>query len=801
MSENIKKSTNEIILPCIATRGIVGFPGMRFQFDIGRNISKNAIKASIDTNQKVFITSQINGIEADPQQSGVFSTGVVADIVQVAEDKSGIMHIVVECTDKATIMNLNGGGNYIECRVKKNRTYANERLDDEELLAISREIIEALQEYSEINESFDEELIVKLKLINDPKKIFEMVLFNFRISIDAKQHILELPTLGEKMIFLVGEINNETKIAEVSKEIHEKVRTELDNRQKEVILQQHLEAIKHEIGMLHGQNADSDSEFPEDLFDDEPEEDEGYIAKIKKLGLPKESEKKLLEECKHLEQMPFGSQEGATIRTYLDTTLSLPWNKKTKDNLNIKSARNILDKDHYGMEKVKERIVENFAVRKLNKDVKGQIICLYGPPGVGKTSVAKSIARALNRKYVRVSLGGIRDESEIRGHRKTYVASMPGRIINAVKQAQSKNPVILLDEIDKISGDFKGDPSAALLEVLDSEQNKEFRDHYIEVPFDLSDVMFITTANNLEPISPPLRDRMEIIELNSYTREEKFHIAKNHLIPKQMENNGLNKKMMRISKDGIYTLIDYYTREAGVRTLERTIASLCRKAAREIVESDEPENTKVSFTDKNIEKYLGTKKYLPENLDKTDEVGQVNGLAWTSVGGVIMPLEVITMEGSGKIELTGSLGDVMKESAKIAVSLCRSMCEKYNIDKEFYKKLDLHIHAPEGAVPKDGPSAGVTMTTAIVSTLIGRAVRHDVAMTGEITLRGKVLPIGGLREKTMAAYKEGMKTVVIPYGNKGDLEEIDEVVKNSVKFVFAKRIEDVLEVALCPVKD
>ncbi|MGN1133917.1 MAG: endopeptidase La, partial [Oscillospiraceae bacterium] len=528
------------------------------------------------------------------------------------------------------------------------------------------------------------------------------------------------------------------------------------------------------------------------------DEIQNYYDKISKLGASDEVVQKLNSEVNRLSQMQMSSQEAVVIRNYLDTCLALPWNVYTKDVTDIKKAAKVLDKDHYGLKKVKERILETFAVRCLNKDVKGQILCLVGPPGTGKTSVGKSIAKALGRKYVRVSLGGVRDESDIRGHRKTYVGAMEGRIMNAMKQVGSKNPVILLDEIDKMGNDYRGDPSSAMLEVLDSEQNTAFRDHFIELPFDLSDVLFITTANTTETIQPPLLDRMEVIELASYTREEKFNIAKNHLIPKQIKKNGLKAAQMRITDKGIYTLIDSYTREAGVRNLERTIGTLCRKAAKEIVEND---TKRVIFKDTNIEKYLGHKKYLRDISQKVDAVGEVNGLAWTSVGGVILPLEVLVLDGKGKIELTGSLGDVMKESAKIAVSYCRSVAEKYGIEPDFYEKKDIHIHAPEGAVPKDGPSAGVTMVTALISALSGIAVRADVAMTGEITLNGKVLPIGGLREKTMAAYKEGIKTVIVPKDNIGDLDEVDDEVKLNVEFVFAETLQDVLDTALVQPKN
>ena len=527
--------------------------------------------------------------------------------------------------------------------------------------------------------------------------------------------------------------------------------------------------------------------------DDTYDELDEYDQKIKDLHLEQASEEKLLREVTRLSKMSPSSQDYAVLRNYLDTVLELPWNKYSEETADIERAQTILDHDHYGLKKVKERIVENIAVRELKPDIKGQIICLVGPPGVGKTSIGKSVAKALGREYVRVSLGGIKDESDIRGHRKTYVGAMPGRIITALKQAGTANPLILLDEIDKMSNDMRGDPSSAMLEVLDSEQNNAFRDHYIEIPFDLSKVLFVTTANTTETIDAPLLDRMEVIELTSYTREEKFHIAKEHLIPKQLKAHGLKASMLKINDAAVYVLIDNYSREAGVRKLERLIASLCRKAAKVIVSG---EAAKVSVTPRNIEKYLGVRKYIDDELAKKDEVGVVNGLAWTSVGGVIMPLEAIVLNGKGNVKVTGSLGDVMKESSEIAVSYVRSVADKYGIAPDFYKEKDIHIHAPEGATPKDGPSAGVTMTTALVSALSGIPVRHDVAMTGEITLHGKVLPIGGLREKTMAAYKAGMKDVIVPAANKADLEEVDDVVKEGLNFIFAEKLTDVLDNAL-----
>lgn len=532
--------------------------------------------------------------------------------------------------------------------------------------------------------------------------------------------------------------------------------------------------------------------------DDSQEEAYEYMDRIYEMNLAPEITEKLIREADRLLKTSSSSQESFVIRNYLDTVLELPWNTSSKTKTDIKRAARILDKDHYGLKRVKERILESIAAYAMAPEVTGQIICLSGPPGVGKTSIGKSISKALGREYVRVSLGGVRDESDIRGHRKTYIGAMPGRIINAIKQAGTNNPLILFDEIDKMGNDFRGDPASAMLEVLDGEQNKEFRDHYIELPFDLSKVMFVTTANTTDTIPKPLLDRMELIELTSYTREEKFHIAKEHLVPKQQKKHGLKGTQIKINDAVIYDLIDYYTKEAGVRNLERMIAGLCRKAAKEIVSGNAK---KVTFTSKNLESYIGAKKYFDDERSTENEIGVVNGLAWTSVGGVLMPLEVLILEGKGTIETTGSLGDVMKESAKLAVSYARSVADKYNIAPDFYKNKDIHIHAPEGAVPKDGPSAGVTMATALVSALSGIPVRCDVAMTGEITLHGKVLPIGGLREKTMAAYKAGIHTVIIPSANKGDLDEVDDAVKASTEFIFASNLEDVLNAALYKKKD
>ncbi len=779
MNERIDIKSGEILsLPCVAMRDIVMFPGMLLHFDCARNISITALRKAVERDQKIFLTAQKDLITENPRSKDVYKTGVIAEIKQIVKTPDGRSRVMAEGLQKAKIMNLYlARDKFLEAEVKTLPNYSKEKCDEIEITALSRELKKLFSQYAEVSPKMPKEIYAAIIGSKSPKELLEGIMFNISMPIQDKQRLLELKTVGEKLGELIVIMSSEIEVLMLENHIQRQVNEQINQNQKEYYLREQLRAIHQELG------------------EDEDLEDEihNYLQKIEELCLCDEAHEKLVSEVKRLSKMPSSSQEAAVIRGYIDTCLELPWNTKTEDTANIERARKILDRDHYGMKKVKERILENLSVRALSQDIKGQIICLYGPPGVGKTSVVKSVAEALGRKYVRVSLGGVKDESDIRGHRKTYVGSMPGRIINAVKQAGTKNPVILLDEIDKMSNDFRGDPSSAMLEVLDSEQNKDFRDHYIELPFDLSDVMFITTANNLDTIQPPLLDRMEVIELSSYTREEKFNIAKRHLIPKQIKKNGLKASMIRISNEVIYELIDSYTKEAGVRKLERVISSLCRKAAKEIVEGNVK---RVSFTASNIEKFLGPKKYLPDIVSCEPQIGVVNGLAWTSVGGVMMPLEVLIMEGKGNVILTGSLGDVMKESAQIAVSYARSVADKYGIEKDFYSKKDIHIHAPEGAVPKDGPSAGVTMITAMISALSGIKVRSDVAMTGEITLRGKVLPIGGLREKTMAAYKAGVKTVVIPYDNRADLDEIDETVRESINFVLAREIRDVLDVAL-----
>ena len=776
--KNINTKTKDLILPAVAMRGLVCFPRFVMHFDVAREMSVKAVEAALKNDRLVFLTAQKDVYVEEPQEKDLYNIGVVAEIRQTLKTPDNVMRVLVEGLYRAKIKEtVNENGMFV-CTVKKLPDYSREKPDPVDLTAIMRSIKDIFETYGELVPRMPKELINSIMCQNDPYKLFENIAYNMNLDFQDKQMLLEESNILSKLGMLYANIVHEVEVLEIEKQIHDEVRSNLDKNQREYYLREQMRVISSQLGE-----------------DDSQEEAYEYMDRIYEMNLAPEITEKLIREADRLLKTSSSSQESFVIRNYLDTVLELPWNTSSKTKTDIKRAARILDKDHYGLKRVKERILESIAAYAMAPEVSGQIICLSGPPGVGKTSIGKSIAKALGREYVRVSLGGVRDESDIRGHRKTYIGAMPGRIINAIKQAGTNNPLILFDEIDKMGNDFRGDPASAMLEVLDGEQNKEFRDHYIEVPFDLSDVLFITTANTLDTVQAPLLDRMEVIELSSYTREEKFHIAKEHLIKKQEGKNGLKASQIRICNDAIYKLIDSYTREAGVRNLERQLGSLCRKAAKEIVEDGVK---KVTFKADNLEKYLGHEKYLPDVVSDKDAVGSVNGLAWTSVGGVVMPLEVLVLDGKGRIELTGSLGDVMKESAKIAVSYCRSVADKYGIDKDFYEKKDLHIHAPEGAVPKDGPSAGVTMITGIISALGNIKVRSDVAMTGEITLSGKVLPIGGLREKTMAAYKAGVKTIIVPFANKGDLDDVDDTVKLCCEFVFAKTIQDVLDVALVP---
>lgn len=769
-----KKTTNEII-PAISLRGLVVFPSMVLHFDVGRERSVNALKAAAEDNGRIFLVAQKDASLTEPELNDMFEVGVIAEVRQLLTTPDGSTRVLVEGLTRAKRVKSVGGKDYLQFEVKElpNR---NMQLSEATAAAASRALKNIFAEYAQISPKMPRELFEGIMTEENCSELFDKVVFNVVLKVEDKQALLETNGLLNRIKMLISMLETEIEIIETEIDIQEQVKEQVDKNQREYYLREQLRAIYRQLG--EGDNPQ--------------EEADNYIEKIKALKLSDEITEKLTGEAQKLVKMSYSSQEAGVIRGYLDTVLELPWNVYTKDKLDIDKVQKQLDKDHYGLKKVKERITEIISVRALAPEVKGQIICLYGPPGVGKTSIGRSIAEALGRKYVRISLGGVHDEAEIRGHRKTYIGAMPGRIAAALKQAKSMNPVMLLDEIDKMGSDYKGDPASAMLEVLDSEQNTTFTDHFLEIPLDLSNVLFITTANSLDTIPAPLLDRMEIIELSSYTREEKFNIAKKHLLPKQLKKHGEKPSTVKMTDKALYSVIDFYTREAGVRKLERSIADICRKSAKKLLTGEK----KVTVTDQNITDFLGVKKYLPEHLEAHDEVGLVNGLAWTSVGGVMMPLEVLVLDGTGKTEFTGSLGDVMKESAKIAVSLTRSLAKKYNIDPEFYKNKDIHVHAPEGAVPKDGPSAGVTLTTALVSALSGTPVRRDVAMTGEITLRGKVLAIGGLKEKTMAAYRAGVKTVCIPKENEPDIDELDDVVKNNLKFVIAEDINTVLETAL-----
>ena len=767
---------DEIIkLPMLALRGLVVFPGMNLHFDIGRKKSLLALNTAMSDNQVIFLVAQKDIRTNDPSIKELFDVGVVVKIRQVLKMTDESVRVLVEGLYRAKYINVIEKEPYFLADIQRieNKDVSNPLLST----ALVRKLQEVFGEYADLTTKVPPDVVMTVLSSKDPGYLSDFISSNINLSLENKQTILNELHPHRRVELLISYIKKENKILNIEKEISSKVHSQIDKNQREYYLREQIKVISNELG---------ENDTPE-------EEAEKYHKKIETLKLSEEVNNKLNSEVEKLFKMPYGSHEASVVRNYLDTCLELPWNKLTKDRLNLILAQKTLDKDHYGLEKVKERIIELLAVRKLSPNVKGQIICLIGPPGVGKTSIAKSIARAMNRKYSQVSLGGVKDEADIRGHRKTYIGAMPGRIMNSIKTAGSKNPLILLDEVDKLGNDFRGDPSSALLEVLDCEQNYAFRDHYVEVPFDLSDVLFITTANNPETIPAPLFDRMEIINLSSYTREEKFNIAKGHLIPKQFKNHGLNSRNFKITDGAIYELIEGYTREAGVRNLERRIAALCRKSAKIIATG---ENKSVLINESNIEQLLGPKKYKLETISHEDEVGVVNGLAWTSVGGEMMQIEVAILKGTGKLELTGCLGDVMKESAKAAISYIRSMAPNLGIDMDFYNNSDIHIHVPEGAIPKDGPSAGITIATALISVLTNRPVRSDVAMTGEITLRGRVLPIGGLKEKSMAAYVYGMKTVIIPKDNEPELAEIAPSVKDKISFVTVDKLDSVLKYAL-----
>lgn len=778
MEQTIKSSKNTEngnIFYAVAMRGLVAFPKMVMHFDVSRDRTVSAVEKSLKENGKLFLITQHETYVENPKASDLYKVGVVAEIKQVLKLPNNEAKVLVEGIYKANLVRLIDEGDVLRAEIKRVPTYSRSKYDETEAEALMRSVKDAFERYTSFFPKMPHELLKDVMTQDNPFSLFEAVTFNSSLNYRDKQTLLEESNILNKLSVLYACLASEIEILELESFISEQTRNSIDKGQKEYYLREQMRVIQEQLG----------EEDSEDVF--------GTVNRIMELKIDEKSRDKLLKEADRLGKLPPASQEAFVIKNYLDTVLELPWGKYTKAKISMEKAESVLERDHYGLKKVKERILEFLAVHILNPDIKGQIICLAGPPGIGKTSIAKSVAKAMGRKYVRVSLGGVRDEADIRGHRKTYVGAMPGRIITAIEQAGTSNPLILFDEIDKLCSDMKGDPSSAMLEVLDSEQNSTFRDHFLEVPFDLSKAVFITTANNVGDIPAPLLDRMEVIELPSYTAEEKFHIAKEHLLPKQLKEHSLKGTQLKIQDETLESIIRFYTKEAGVRGLERCIASLCRKAARKIADGSAK---RITIKAKELHEWLGVKKYLSDLVSKEDQIGVVNGLAWTSVGGTVMPLEVIILNGSGKTETTGSLGDVMKESSKIAVTYVRSVADKYGIDPEFFAKKDIHIHAPEGAVPKDGPSAGVTMTTALISALSGRKVRSDTAMTGEITLHGKVLPIGGLREKTMAAYKAGIKTVIIPVGNKPDLEEVDDVVKDNIKFVTAETLTDVLDTAL-----
>lgn len=760
-------------MPAVALRGLTILPGMIAHFDISRERSLRAVEEAMEQDQKIYLVTQRNVDSEDPTQEDLYQMGIVADIKQVVRLQNDVVRILVDGISRAALLGFTGNEKYLEAEICYCDSNA-DSLPDDLREAMLLGVREAFHRYAAVVGKISKELIRQIDQYEDLEKLIDYVTNNLPVSYELKQQVLEAEDINDRYQVIVSLLLSQVEVISIKNELQKKVKVRVDKHQKEYVLREQLGVIREELG----ENADSEADE--------------YEKKLSELDAPDYVKEKTKKEIKRFRNMSSSSSESTVERGYIETVLELPWNKMSVDNKDLDHAAQVLDDDHYGLKDVKERILEFLAVRNLTSKGESPIICLVGPPGTGKTSIARSIASALEKKYVRISLGGVRDEAEIRGHRKTYIGAMPGRIVNGLRQAGVSNPLMLLDEIDKVSSDYKGDTSAALLEVLDSEQNCRFRDHYIEMPVDLSEVLFIATANEVSGIPKPLLDRMEIIEVSSYTENEKFHIAKEHLVEKQKSKNGIKKEQLTITDSALKDIIRLYTREAGVRSLERTIGKLCRKAAREIFKDSE---AAVKVTKTNLKTYLGNPKYSPEKKNDRAEVGIVRGLAWTSVGGVTLEVEVNVLPGKGELVLTGKLGDVMKESAQAALSYVRSISEEYGIDAEFYTKHDIHIHIPEGAVPKDGPSAGITMATAMLSAITDRAVRADVAMTGEITLRGRVLPIGGLKEKLLAAKVIGIKTVCIPKDNEKDLEEISKEITDGMEIVPVEKFSQVEKIA------
>lgn len=764
----------KITMPAVALRGLTILPGMVQHFDVSREKSIRAIETAMMGNQKVYLVTQRHPEQETPAVADLYQMGTISQIKQLVKMPGGIIRVMVEGEKRAALLTLFEEGPYLEAEVEE-APMQEEQLTDTVKEAMSRIVKEKLEEFGNANPKAVKDFIGSLLVITDLEQLLTQTANEFPWDFAVKQEMLECDYWSHLYDRIVYYLMRELEILMIKRDYQGKVKEHIDKNQRDYILREELKVIREELG------------------DDSGTEDaDGYMEQLEKLNTDKETKEKIKKEIQRFKGMPGGSQEANVLRTYIETVLEMPWKKVSRDNQDIIHAKEILEEDHYGLEKVKDRVLEFLAVRALTKKGTSPILCLVGPPGTGKTSIARSVARALGKKYVRISLGGIHDEAEIRGHRKTYVGAMPGRIADAMRQAGVSNPLMLLDEIDKVSADYRGDVSSALLEVLDGEQNVKFRDHYLEIPLDLSGVLFIATANDASTIPRPLLDRMEVIEVSSYTENEKFHIAKKYLIPKQLERNGLTEEMLSFSDKALEKIIHNYTREAGVRNLERRIGEICRKAAREFLEK---KKKTVHITEGNLQKYLGKEKITFENANEEDEVGIVRGLAWTSVGGDTLQIEVNVMPGDGKLQMTGQMGDVMKESAQIALTYVRSVADRYGVESRYFKEHDLHLHIPEGAVPKDGPSAGITMATAMLSAVTGKKVCASVAMTGEITLRGRVLPIGGLKEKTLAARMAHMKKVLVPDKNRPDMAEISKEITKGMEIVFVKTMDDVVREA------